>query len=106
MNCKRIIPDAITSCNLLCGSIAVFLATQGAFLWAFVFILAGAFFDFFDGLSARALKEKPEGYQEPEKRERGSRPERGERPRHEDRDGARLERGPRPERRGPRPEKH
>lgn len=46
----------ITSCNLLCGSIAVFLATQGAFLWAFVFILAGAFFDFFDGLSARALK--------------------------------------------------
>jgi len=53
---KRIIPDAITSCNLLCGSIAVFLATQGAFVWAFVFILAGAFFDFFDGLSARLLK--------------------------------------------------
>ena len=56
MNYKRIIPDAITSCNLLCGSIAVFLATQGAFLWAFVFILTGAFFDFFDGLSARLLK--------------------------------------------------
>ena len=53
---KRIIPDAITSCNLLCGSLAVFLATQGAFIWAFVFILAGAFFDFFDGLSARLLK--------------------------------------------------
>ena len=52
---KRIIPDTITSCNLLCGSIAVFLATQGAFIWAFVFILAGAFFDFFDGLAARAL---------------------------------------------------
>jgi len=56
MNYKRIIPDAITSCNLLCGSIAVFLATQGAFIWAFVFILGGAFFDFFDGLSARLLK--------------------------------------------------
>ena len=56
MNWKRIIPDAITSCNLICGSIAVFLATQGAFLWAFVFILLGAFFDFFDGLSARLLK--------------------------------------------------
>ena len=56
MNYKRIIPDTITSCNLLCGCIAVFLATQGAFLWAFVFILAGAFFDFFDGLSARLLK--------------------------------------------------
>ena len=52
---KRIIPDTITSCNLLCGCIAVFLATQDAFSWAFVFILAGAFFDFFDGLSARAL---------------------------------------------------
>ena len=56
MNAKRIIPDAITSCNLLCGSIAVFLATQGAFMWAFVFILGGAFFDFFDGLSSRLLK--------------------------------------------------
>lgn len=56
MNAKRIIPDTITSCNLLCGSIAVFLATQGAFMWAFVFILGGAFFDFFDGLSARLLK--------------------------------------------------
>ena len=53
---KRIIPDAITCCNLLCGSVAVFLATQGAFSWAFIAILAGAFFDFFDGLSARALK--------------------------------------------------
>ena len=53
---KLIIPDTITSCNLLCGGIAVFLATQGAFIWAFVFILAGAFFDFFDGLSARVLK--------------------------------------------------
>ena len=53
---KRIVPDAITSCNLLCGIVAVFLATQGAFMWAFVFILGGAFFDFFDGLSARVLK--------------------------------------------------
>ena len=48
-------------------------------------------------LSAKALKPKPEGYVEPEKRER---------PRREERDGARLERGPRPERRGPKPEKH
>lgn len=56
MNYKRIIPDAITACNLLCGSIAVFLATQYAFIWAFGFILLGAFFDFFDGLSARLLK--------------------------------------------------
>lgn len=53
---KRIIPDVITSCNLLCGAIAIFLATKGVFVWAFVFILGGAFFDFFDGLSARLLK--------------------------------------------------
>lgn len=60
MNIKRIIPDTLTSCNLLCGSIAVFLATQNAtsetFIWAFCFILAGAFFDFFDGMSSRLLK--------------------------------------------------
>lgn len=55
MNYKRIIPDSITGCNLLCGSIAVYLATQGAFIWAFIFILLGAFFDFFDGLSSRLL---------------------------------------------------
>ena len=48
-------------------------------------------------LSAKVLKEKPEGYVEPERRER---------PRREDRDGAKLDRGPRPERRGPRPERH
>ena len=56
MNYKRIIPDALTCSNLVCGSISVFLATQGAFIWAFIFILAGAVFDFFDGLSARWLK--------------------------------------------------
>ena len=53
---KRIIPDAITCCNLLCGSVAVIFALHNAFIGAFVFILAGAFFDFFDGLSARLLK--------------------------------------------------
>ena len=56
MNYKRIIPDAITSCNLLCGSMSVYMATQYEFEWAFLFILAGAFFDFFDVLSARLLK--------------------------------------------------
>ena len=50
---------------------------------------------------AKALKEKPEGYTEPE---RPARAPRGDRNGHSD--GARLERGPRPERRGPRPEKH
>ena len=49
-------------------------------------------------LSAKALKEKPEGYVEPEKRERPKREGHS--------DGARLDRGPRPERRGPKPERH
>ena len=46
-------------------------------------------------LSAKALKEKPEGYVEPERPARGPR---GDRP-------ERGDRGPRPERRGPRPER-
>lgn len=52
---KRIVPDAITCCNLLCGCVATFLATQNAFALAFCFIIAGAFFDFFDGMSSRLL---------------------------------------------------
>ncbi len=45
----------ITCCNLLCGCIAVWLATRGAFAQAFLFVLAGALFDFFDGFAARRL---------------------------------------------------
>lgn len=45
----------ITSGNLLSGAVATYLATQGAFMWAFGFILLGAFFDFFDGMTARKL---------------------------------------------------
>ena len=56
MQIKRIIPNSLTCTNLLCGSVAVFMATQGLFLWAFAFILAGGLFDFFDGASARWLK--------------------------------------------------
>ncbi|MBO5674524.1 MAG: CDP-alcohol phosphatidyltransferase family protein [Paludibacteraceae bacterium] len=56
MQIKRIIPNSLTCANLLCGSAAVFMATQEEFLWAFVLILAGGLFDFFDGASARWLK--------------------------------------------------
>ena len=56
MQIKRIIPNSLTCANLLCGSVAVFMATQGEFLGAFAFILAGGLFDFFDGASARWLK--------------------------------------------------
>ena len=56
MQIKRIIPNSLTCANLLCGSGAVFMATQEQYLWAFALILAGGLFDFFDGASARWLK--------------------------------------------------
>ena len=55
MQVKKHIPNAITCCNLLSGAIAVMLAAEGLFTCAFLFILLGALFDFFDGLTARAL---------------------------------------------------
>ena len=52
---KRHIPNAITCCNLLSGCLSVWLATQGAFVPAFLVMLAGVVFDFFDGMMARRL---------------------------------------------------
>ncbi len=56
MKIKRIIPNSLTCANLLCGSVAVYMATQELFLLTFALIIAGAIFDFFDGASARWLK--------------------------------------------------
>ena len=56
MQIKRIIPNSLTCVNLLCGSVAVYMATQELFLLTFALIIAGAIFDFFDGASARWLK--------------------------------------------------
>ena len=53
---KKHIPNIITCCNLLCGAIAVMLAAEGLFHCALGMIILGAVFDFFDGMSARALK--------------------------------------------------
>ncbi|MBQ7648943.1 MAG: CDP-alcohol phosphatidyltransferase family protein [Paludibacteraceae bacterium] len=53
---KKLVPNIITCCNLLSGALAVMLAADGLFHCAFGMILLGAFFDFFDGMSARALK--------------------------------------------------
>ena len=52
---KKHIPNAITCCNLLAGCVAIVFALRGqheAALWA---IVAGAVFDFFDGMTARLL---------------------------------------------------
>ena len=51
----RNIPNAVTCCNLLSGCIGVALALQGDYRLAFLFIIIGAIFDFFDGMTARLL---------------------------------------------------
>ena len=52
----RNIPNSITSCNLFCGCIASYMAFGGDFRMAMLFIVLGAVFDFFDGMTARLLK--------------------------------------------------
>lgn len=53
---KKHIPNIITSCNLISGCIATCYAFMGMPAYALMWIVIGAVFDFFDGLSARALK--------------------------------------------------
>lgn len=50
------IPNSITCCNLICGCIATGAAFHGNYGWAVLMIIAGAVFDFFDGMTARLLK--------------------------------------------------
>ena len=52
---KKHIPNTITCCNLISGCIATYFAFQGDFELALLFIVIGAVFDFFDGMSARLL---------------------------------------------------
>lgn len=49
------IPNTITCCNLVSGCIAVVFALGGSYGTALLFIILGAVFDFFDGMSARLL---------------------------------------------------
>lgn len=51
----RYIPNTLTSCNLFSGCMACTYAFQGDYKIAFTFIILGAVFDFFDGMSARLL---------------------------------------------------
>ena len=55
MSIKKHIPNAITCCNLLSGCIATSFAFSNNAKIAFLFIIIGAIFDFFDGMSARLL---------------------------------------------------
>lgn len=52
---KKHIPNMITCCNLISGCIATFWAFMGSPDMALIFIIIGAVFDFFDGMSARLL---------------------------------------------------
>ena len=52
----RNIPNSITCCNLISGCIATYNAFLGDIRMALLWIIVGAIFDFFDGMSARLLK--------------------------------------------------
>ncbi|WP_010231887.1 CDP-alcohol phosphatidyltransferase family protein [Gillisia marina] len=60
MALKRHIPNIITGLNMLCGTLAAIFAVQGNLIMAALFVGLGIFFDFFDGLAARALNVKSE----------------------------------------------
>lgn len=49
------IPNTLTSCNLISGCIAIVFALSANYTMALTFIVVGAVFDFFDGMSARLL---------------------------------------------------
>ena len=52
---KRHIPNTITCCNLISGCMATGFAFAGNIEMAFLLIIIGAVFDFFDGMVARLL---------------------------------------------------
>ena len=52
---KKHIPNTITCCNLISGCIATYWALCGVYDTALLFIVIGAVFDFFDGMTARLL---------------------------------------------------
>ena len=56
MKIVKHIPNTITSMNLLCGALGVIAVFKGWLDLAFYLMLAGAIFDFCDGLAARLLK--------------------------------------------------
>lgn len=55
MSIKKHIPNTLTCCNLVSGCIATSFAFGGNPEMALLWIIIGAVFDFFDGMSARLL---------------------------------------------------
>jgi CDP-diacylglycerol--serine O-phosphatidyltransferase len=56
MGVKSHIPNILTLANLFCGILAIKVGFSEHYYLAGFFVLLGAFFDFFDGFSARLLK--------------------------------------------------
>lgn len=52
---RKNIPNTLTCCNLISGCVATAFAFGGQLGTALLFIVIGAVFDFFDGMSARLL---------------------------------------------------
>ena len=55
---KLFIPNLISLCNLLCGCLAILLATENRLEAAALLMVLGIFLDFFDGMAARLLNAK------------------------------------------------
>jgi len=55
MNIKKHIPNTITTLSLVSGCIAIVMALQGNILWATIWVIIAAIFDFLDGFAARML---------------------------------------------------
>lgn len=53
---KNYIPNTITCLNLVSGCVASVMALEGNLMYAVVWIMLAAVFDFFDGFAARLLK--------------------------------------------------
>ena len=53
---RKHIPNTITCMSLVSGCIATVVALQGNLLWAAIWIIIAAVFDFMDGFAARLLK--------------------------------------------------
>ena len=56
MNIRKHIPNTITCLSLVSGCIATVMALQDNYLWAAIWIIIAAVFDFLDGFAARLLK--------------------------------------------------
>ncbi|MBT1701524.1 CDP-diacylglycerol--serine O-phosphatidyltransferase [Fulvivirgaceae bacterium PWU4] len=53
---KKNLPNLLTCCNLLCGSLGIVFLLEDRGVPAAYFVWAACLFDFFDGFSARMLK--------------------------------------------------